>query len=42
MFSFYILKSNPEEEFWKWFTKNEKFIYDNFENQQAKKHFLIT
>lgn len=38
MLSFNIFKSNPEEDFWKWFEKNEKFIYENVENndQQEK------
>jgi len=36
MLSFNIFKSNPEEDFWKWFTKNEKFIYENLENKNKQ------
>lgn len=36
MLSFNVFKSNPEEEFWKWFTKNEKFIYENVENKDKQ------
>ncbi|WP_313385148.1 hypothetical protein [Chishuiella sp.] len=36
MLSFNIFKSNPEEDFWKWFEKNEKFIYENVENKDKQ------
>ena len=36
MLSFNIFKSNPEEDFWKWFAKNEKFIYENVENKDKQ------
>ena len=36
MLSFNIFKSNSEEEFWKWFAKNEKFIYENVENKDIQ------
>jgi len=36
MLSLNIFKSNPEEDFWKWFAKNEKFIYENIENKDKQ------
>ena len=36
MLSFNIFKSNPDEDFWKWFAKNEKFIYENVENKDIQ------
>lgn len=36
MLSFNIFKSNPDEDFWKWFAKNEKFIYENVENKDKQ------
>ena len=40
MLSFNLFKTNPEDEFWKWFTKNEKFIYENVENDEKQEELF--
>lgn len=40
MLSFNLFKSNPEDEFWKWFAKNEKFIYENVENDEKQEELF--
>ena len=40
MLSFKIFKSNPEEDFWKWFAKNQKYIYENVENKDKQEELF--
>lgn len=35
-FSFSFCKSSPETNFWNWFKKNEKYIYDNIDNKELQ------